>query len=182
MPARADTRNKGNKGRVAKTGASVREAEQLRREAELLLYREAWLLDQHRLADWLSLYTGDATYWVPLERGQKEPFETCSLIYDDRTLLEIRVNQFSEPRAHARLPVTQTCHQVGNVMVLQAGEPQIVIASTLVVVEYRRERQRVWGATCEHRLRATPEGLRIAAKRIDLANAEAELEGIAFLF
>ncbi len=43
------------------------------REAEQLLFREAWLLDQHRLDEWLDLFTEDATYWVPLERGQLDP-------------------------------------------------------------------------------------------------------------
>jgi hypothetical protein len=56
------------------------------------------------------------------------------------------------------------------------------VGSTLVVVEYRRERQRVWGALVEHRLRRSADGLRIAVKRIDLVNSEAELDGIVCLF
>ena len=56
------------------------------------------------------------------------------------------------------------------------------VGSTLVLVEYRRERQRVWGALVEHRLRRSTEGLRIAAKRVDLVNSEAELDGIVCLF
>ena len=51
-----------------------------------------------------------------------------------------------------------------------------------VLLEYRHERQRVWGALVEHRLRRTRDGLRIAAKRIDLVNSEAELDGIVCLF
>jgi hypothetical protein len=50
------------------------------------------------------------------------------------------------------------------------------------MVEYRAERQRLWAATVEHRLRRTAGGLRIAAKRVDLVNSEAELDGIACLF
>src|SRR5438132_9710777 len=88
------------------------------REAEQLLYREARLLDQHRLDEWLQLFAEDATYWVPLEHDQQDPYETSSIIFDDRTLLEIRVRQYQDPRAHARLPMARTCHQVGNVMLL----------------------------------------------------------------
>ena len=43
------------------------------------------------------------------------------------------------------------------------------------------EVERVFGASVEHRLRRTPAGLRIVAKRVDLVNSEAELDGIAFL-
>jgi 3-phenylpropionate/cinnamic acid dioxygenase small subunit len=73
-------------------------------------------------------------------------------------------------------------HQIGNVQVLEAGAHDVRVSSTLVLVEYRRERQRVWGALVEHRLRRAADGLRIAAKRVDLVNSEAELDGIVCLF
>jgi len=151
-------------------------------ELSHFLAHEAHLLDTHRLDDWLALYAEDATYWVPLVQGQTDPFEHSSIIHDDRTLLAIRVAQYSHPRAHARLPVTRTCHQIGNVLVLEKTDAFIRVTSTLTLVEYRQERQRVWGALVEHRLRRTPTGWQIAAKRIDLVNAQAELDGISILF
>src|SRR5881397_3213960 len=126
-----------------------------RSEIEQFLYREAWLLDHGRLDEWLGLFTDDATYWIPLEANQGDPLTTSSIVYDDRRLLEIRVRQFQHPRAHARVPVPRTVHQIGNVRVLEADGPDARVGSTLVLVEYRRERQRVWGAVVEHRLRRT---------------------------
>ena len=155
---------------------------ELRSEVEQFLYREAWLLDQGRLDEWLALFTGDATYWIPLQASQADPMTTSSIVYDYRRLLEVRVRQFQHPRAHARVPAPRTVHQVGNVQVLQAADHDVRAGSTLILVEYRRERQRVWGALVEHRLRRTADGLRIAAKRIDLANSEAELDGSVCLF
>jgi 3-phenylpropionate/cinnamic acid dioxygenase small subunit len=155
---------------------------ELRFEVEQFLYREAWLLDHGRLHEWLELLTDDVTYWIPLQANQADPLSTSSVVYDDRRLLEVRVRQFQHPRAHARTPAPRTVHQVGNVQVLEAGSPDMRVGSTLVLVEYRRERQRVWGALVEHRLRRTAGGLRIAAKRIDLVNSEAELDGIVCLF
>ncbi len=151
-------------------------------EIERFLYHEAALLDRGRLQEWLALFTDDATYWVPLEAGQADPVETASIVYDDRRLLEVRVRQFEHPRAPARVPAPRTVHQVGNVTVLEADGDTARVASTLVLVEYRAERQRVWGALVEHRLRRTPAGWRIAAKRVDLVNSEAELDGIVCLF
>ena len=155
---------------------------ELRAEAEQLLFHEAALLDRGRLDEWLELYTDDATYWIPLQADQSDPLTASSIVYDDRRLMEARVRQFQHPRAHARVPAPRTVHQVGNVRVLQADGRETRVGSTLVLVEYRRERQRVWGAVVEHRLRRTAEGLRIAAKRIDLVNSEAELDGIVCLF
>jgi hypothetical protein len=59
---------------------------------------------------------------------------------------------------------------------------EVDVASTLQVVEYRGERQRLWGATVLHRLRRAQGGWMIASKRVDLVNSEAELDGIAILF
>jgi 3-phenylpropionate/cinnamic acid dioxygenase small subunit len=154
---------------------------------EEFLYHEARLLDTQRFEEWLSLFTEDATYWVPLERGQKDPLQTSSIIHDDRTLLELRVKQLRHPRAHARVPEARTVHQVSNVLPLGEANGELHIGSTLTVVEFRNERQRHYGALVEHRLRphkdATgAQSFRIAHKRVDLVNSEGELDGIAILF
>jgi len=149
---------------------------------EQFLYHEARLLDTHQLEAWLELFTDDAVYWVPLERDQPDGHHTSSIIHDDRTLLGLRVQQARHPRAHARLPLARTVHQVGNVMLLSEKDSELRVASTLQLIEWRNERQHVWGALVEHRLRRGDGGFRIAHKRVDLVNSEAELEGIAILF
>jgi 3-phenylpropionate/cinnamic acid dioxygenase small subunit len=154
----------------------------LHSEVEQFLYREAWLLDHGRLDEWLGLFTDDATYWIPLRADQSDPLTTSSIVYDDRRLLEVRVRQFQHPRAHARTPAPRTVHQISNVQVMQAEGDVLRVGSTLVLLEYRHERQRVWGALVEHRLRRTADGLRIALKRIDLVNSEAELDGVVCIF
>jgi len=154
----------------------------LRTEVEPFLYREAWLLDHGRFDEWLGLFTDDATYWIPLQANQTDPLTTSSIVYDDRRLLEVRVRQFQHPRAHARMPAPRTVHQISNVQVVQVEGDALRVVSTLVLVEYRHERQRVWGALVEHGLRRTAAGFRIAAKRVDLVNSEAELDGIVSIF
>ena len=150
-------------------------------EVRQFLFQEARLLDTHRFEDWLALFTDDATYWVPLEAAQTDPLNTSSIIHDDRTLLELRVRQIAHPRAHARRPLARTVHQVGNVQMLSEGAGELQIASTLALFEYRLEVQRTWAALVEHRLRWVNGQLRIASKRVNLINSEAELPGIAFL-
>ena len=148
---------------------------------EQFLYHEARLLDTQQLEAWLELFTDDATYWVPLEKDQREAFETSSIIHDDRTLLELRVKQARHPRAHARLPLARTVHQVSNVM-FEEQNNELKVHSTLQVVEFRNDKQRVYGALVEHRLRGTNGSFKIAHKRVDLVSSEGELDGIAILF
>jgi len=151
-------------------------------DVEQFLYHEAHLLDTGQLEAWLDLFTEDAVYWVPLECDQQDAAETSSIIHDDRTLLGLRVKQARHPRAHARLPLARTVHQVGNVMLLGDQNGELRVSSTLQLVEWRHERQRLWGALVEHRLRRAGGGFKIARKRVDLVNSEGELDGIAILF
>jgi ethylbenzene dioxygenase subunit beta len=150
-------------------------------KVDQFLFHEARLLDTGQLEAWLDLFTHDATYWLPLEQNQKDPFETSSIIHDDKILLELRIKQARHPRAHARLPLARTVHQVGNIIVEDAKD-EIKVNSTLQVIEFRNEKQRLYGALVEHRLRPANGSYKIAHKRVDLVNSEGELDGIAILF
>src|ERR1700720_119149 len=82
---------------------------------EQFLVHEARLLDEAKFDDWLALFTADAWYWVPSEPGQKNPFDTVSLIYDDRRLLETRVRRLSSPRMYSQEPRSRTSRIIANV-------------------------------------------------------------------
>jgi 3-phenylpropionate/cinnamic acid dioxygenase small subunit len=64
-----------------------------------------------------------------------------------------------------------------------AGE-DLLVSSSQIMLEYRNrgrfeEDQRTFGSRVRHRQRRTPEGLRIAEKRIDLINAEGPFNAMA---
>jgi 3-phenylpropionate/cinnamic acid dioxygenase small subunit len=77
--------------------------------------------------------------------------------------------------------LARTVHQVGNIVVADSSS-EILVSSTLVLVEFRAEKQKIWGGLVEHRLRREGKDFRIAHKRVDLVNSEGELDGIAILF
>ena len=151
-------------------------------EIHKLLFQEAKLLDEHKFEDWLNLYSSDCTYWVPLELNQKDPLNTSSIIYDDKTLMEIRIKQYAHARAHARNPLPRTVHAVSNIRVESLMDSRVKVFSNLIVGEYRKEIQRSWFASVEHVLKIQDQTLKINSKRIDLINSESELDGITILF
>ena len=152
--------------------------------AERFLLYEARLLDEARFEDWLALFTEDGWYWVPSQPGQASPRDTVSLIYDDRRLLETRVRRLRNPHIHAQQPPARASRIVANVTIEQddAAARAIVTRSKLLMVEYRRNRQRLFAATCLHRLVARDRGFRITWKRVDLVDCDAELEGLLLPF
>src|SRR5712691_7042509 len=152
-------------------------------ECEQFLIHEARLLDEGRFDQWLSLFTADAWYWVPSEPNQSNPRDTISLIYDDRRLLETRVRRLASPRIYSQEPRSRTSRIVGNVT-LEATEADgaATVRSKFLVLENRRDSQRLFGGTAFHRLVRIDGALRIAWKRVNLVNCDAPLEGIAVPF
>ena len=148
-------------------------------EAARFLLHEARLLDEGRFDDWLGLFTEDAWYWVPAVAGQASPHDTVSLMYDDRRLLETRVRRLSNPHIHAQTPPARASRIVANVTVEETDTAGIVVRSKFMMVEYRRNAQRLFAGTCRHRLVAGP---KIAWKRVDLVNCESEHEGLVLPF
>lgn len=154
------------------------------RAVEQFLFHEARLLDEGRYLDWLDLFTEDAWYWVPIEPGQQSPHDTVSIIYDDRKLLETRVRRLLNPHIHAQTPPSRTSRLVGNIVVESpdgaADGP--VASSRLQMVEFRRNRQRLFAATVRHGLVPDGNGFRIAWKRVDLVNCDGMQDGISVPF
>ncbi len=152
-------------------------------ECELFLLHEARLLDEAQFDAWLDLFTAEATYWVPSEPNQADPLETVSLIYDDRRLLETRVRRLASPRIYSQEPRSRTSRIVANVTVEADADPAtILVRSKFVLIEFRRNEQRLFGGTCFHRLTVIGGAIRIASKRVDLVNCDASLDGIVVPF
>ena len=149
---------------------------------EQFLIHEARLLDEGKFDDWLALFTPDAWYWVPSEPDQPDPHETVSLIYDDRRLLETRVRRLASPRMYSQEPRSRTSRIVGNVTIEANDRDACTVRSKFVMIEYRREQQRVFAGTALHRLVQSHGRVMIAWKRVDLVNCDAPLDGITIPF
>src|SRR5919198_627852 len=134
-----------------------RPAEPLDRErCEQFLLHEARLLDEGKFYDWLALFTPEAWYWVPSEPDKDNPHDTVSLIYDDRRLLETRVRRLASPRMYSQEPRSRTSRIISNVTIEDA-EPNrtaATVRSKFMLIEFRRDTQRLFGGTMLHRLGA----------------------------
>lgn len=150
------------------------------REAERFLFHEARLLDERRFREWMGLFAENGTYWVPAVPGQESPFDQASLFYDDRELMQTRIARLEHPRIHIQTPPSRTAHLIGNITLEDSVTlDEYTVASTVIMVEYRNEKQRIFAGRQHHRLRREGEGLKIVQKRIDLVNCDAAFEAMA---
>jgi len=87
--------------------------------------REAWLLDERRLEEWLDLFTDDVLYFmprrknVPRREGHREvtPLGDLAILEEDKRYLRMRVARLDSGMAWAEDPPSRTRHLIGNLEV-----------------------------------------------------------------
>src|SRR2546430_2723828 len=122
---------------------------ELQREVEDFLYREAHMLDEHRLEDWLDLFTDDTEYLMPLReyvQGDVPP-AGHPIMRDDKQMLTVRVRKDATGFSHAEIPVSMTCHLISNVVVVEGDNPdEVEVLSAFIVRQARKLRDETWWA------------------------------------
>ncbi|MGH3390758.1 MAG: aromatic-ring-hydroxylating dioxygenase subunit beta [Actinomadura sp.] len=162
-----------------------------RAEAEEFIYREVRLLDTLRLEEWLSLFTDDGVYWLPIEDGDPaDAAAAVSIVNDDAERRAERVYRTLHTPVLDQSPRSRTVHLVGNVEVAGADERgDVRVLCSQFVGELRPggrsqvglNRTRVFAARAEYRLRVTPDGWRISLKKLVLLDSDQPLYNLTFV-
>lgn len=168
--------------RASQEAAKASSGELTIESCEKFLAFEARLLDEARFDDWLGLFLPDAKYWVPSEPHQESPYDTVSLMYDDRRLLETRVRRLASPRIYSQEPRSRTSRIVTNVTIEDRSPKVCIVRSKFMMIEFRRNEQRIFGGTYQHHLAGTENKIQIALKRVDLVNCDMPMDGLVVPF
>lgn len=100
------------------------------REVEDLFYTEADLLDGRRYEEWLTLFTQDVRYWMPLRKNvslRDQSHDTSApdeigWFDDDKATLEKRVKQLMTGVHWAEEPISRVAHVISNVRLIEKRE------------------------------------------------------------
>ncbi len=117
------------------------------------LYREARLLDDRALDEWLDCYAEDAEYWMPAwtddDALTTDPHSQISLIYyGNRKGLEDRVYRLKTERSSASTPEARTSHFIANVEVLDTRADAIDLRYNWHTLSHRyQQTQQFFGTT-----------------------------------
>jgi 3-phenylpropionate/cinnamic acid dioxygenase small subunit len=145
-----------------------------------LVYLEARLIDEGRWEEWYAMYSDDAVYWIPLVPGQADGENHTSLMYEDKLLLRLRIERFSNPRSFSLQPQVRCLHVLQRPE-LDGAEPQEnrwTMRTPELYVETQGTTQTVLAATVRHTFALVDGAPRIRVKRVDLLNCDAPLPSI----
>ncbi|MCY3600246.1 MAG: aromatic-ring-hydroxylating dioxygenase subunit beta [Gemmatimonadetes bacterium] len=148
----------------------------LRNQVEAFLFREAALLDEWRLDEWVALFTDDARYVVPsTDLPEGDPARDLVFIDDDIIRLRARVARLNSRHSHRESPRSRTRRFVSNVRVEEAGAGELRVRANVLVYRFRSGDGAPYVGSIEYILRRNGGDLRIAYRRAVL-----DLEDLAW--
>ena len=164
--------------------------EDLIREVEQFLYREARLLDARRFHEWLELFTDDVRYWMTgrsnrypksskaitildLDRYVEDDLtreDELALLDETKETLAARVTRLDTGMAWAEDPPSRTRHLLTNIEVEPgASDSELTVYSNFIVYRSRAEtEQDFYVGGREDRLRRVDGEWKIARRKLTL--------------
>jgi 3-phenylpropionate/cinnamic acid dioxygenase small subunit len=164
-------------------------SDELQREVEQFLFREARLLDERRFDEWLALLTDDVRYWMAA-RSNRYPrrskaisiLDPARYVEDDmargdelaildetkQTLIG-RVRRLDTGMAWAEDPPSRTRHLISNVELASADGAAAEVCSNFIVYRSRGEtEQDFYVGARRDRLRRAGGSWQIAERKVTL--------------
>ena len=142
-----------------------------RAEVEDLLYKEAALLDDWCLEEWLELLTDDVVYQIPpTDVPEGDSRNTLFIIADDAVRIRSRVKQLLGKSAWAENPHSRTRRMVTNVRVLGTQGGDILVTANFTVHRMRYESVDTYVGHYDYKLVRNGSALRIKERRVILDN------------
>jgi p-cumate 2,3-dioxygenase beta subunit len=155
-----------------------------RSQVEDFLYREAALLDEWKLEEWLTLLTDDAAYYVPPNDHPDGDHRTVLFILaDDIVRIRERVIRLMSPECHAEYPHSRTRRLISNVRIVGVDGDLVTVAANFVCSRFRRyERVREYVGAYRFILKRVGEELRIKERRVIIdAHELGSLGAVSFI-
>ncbi|GAA1852633.1 3-phenylpropionate/cinnamic acid dioxygenase subunit beta [Pseudonocardia ailaonensis] len=149
----------------------------LQHEVEQFYFHESGLLDEHRYAEWIALFTDDTHYFMPLRRTvprrqlHREFTKPGEMAFFDETkeLLATRVEKLNTGTAWAEDPPSRTRHLITNIRIAEQNGGELVVQSNFMLYRTRLKSDvDVWVGRRDDTLRRTSDGLAIARRFIYL--------------
>ena len=164
--------------------------EEVMREIEQFLYREARLLDDRQFHQWLDLFTDDIRYWIPLRSNRYPAISKAISIrdgsrYEEEDLskenelaimdetkesLERRIARLDTGMAWAEDPPSRTRHFISNIEVHPGGKAsELKVYSNFIMYRNRAEKEQdFYVGSREDILRRVEGGWKIAYRKVIL--------------
>ena len=150
-----------------------------REDIQQLIRAETACLNNGDLDKWISLFSDDGFYWMPLEEEHEDPEKHDSLIYDNRALMEMRKHNLASPLSPSMQVEVRSVRVLSDIEIEPLDSPanEVVVSAHVIAVIYQQQKN-FYAGRLRYRLVDSEDGLKTRVKRVDLLDADAPLDCI----
>lgn len=153
-----------------------------RNQCEKLIIKECRLLDEYRFDEFLSLYSNESLYWIPITPGGGDPRIEVSHAFDDRRRLEDRIYRLRTGYAYSQLPMSRTRRMVSNFEIGYGSSKETIYGRcNILISELRVGEQRQYSGWYGYKLMKLDGQWKIAVKMVNLINSDQGHENMTFM-
>jgi 3-phenylpropionate/cinnamic acid dioxygenase small subunit len=146
--------------------------------------REAWLLDERRLGEWLDLFTDDVLYFLPRRKNvprreahrELTPLGDLAILEEDKRYLRMRVERLDSGMAWAEDPPSRTRHLIGNLEVTPREDGEVAARTAFLVYRSHLETDHQLLSGCREDLLRRVDGAWKVARRTIVLDANVLLD------
>lgn len=146
--------------------------------------REAWLLDERKLQEWLDLFTEDVLYFMPRRKNvprrethrEVTPLGDLAILEEDKRYLEMRVARLDTGMAWAEEPPSRTRHLVGNLEARPLENGEVAARTAFLVYRSHLETDHQLLSGCREDVLRRVEGAWKIARRTIILDANVLLD------
>ncbi|WP_342629734.1 aromatic-ring-hydroxylating dioxygenase subunit beta [Nguyenibacter vanlangensis] len=150
-------------------------------EAIALITLEADLLDHGGFLQWLTLYTPDGRYVVPIDPDTEDFERVLNYAYDDAHMRQKRVERLLGGRSISAAPPARTVRLLSRYRMLENDSESCTLRCAQFLNELRQGRERNYAANLTYRLVRTADGLKIDLKVIRLLGSTEALTAVSYI-
>jgi len=143
-----------------------------------LIRTETACLNNGDLDQWISLFTEDGYYWMPLEEEHADPEQHDSL-YDNRALMEMRKYNLGNPLSPSMQVKVKSVRILSDIEIklVEEADNEVDVSAFVIAVIYQQQKI-YYAGRIGYRLVNSDSGLKIKVKRVDIVDADAPLDSI----
>jgi 3-phenylpropionate/cinnamic acid dioxygenase small subunit len=146
--------------------------------------REAWLLDERKLKEWLELFTGDVLYFMPRRKNvlrrelhrELTPLGDLAILEEDKRQLEMRVARLDTGMAWAEDPPSRTRHLIGNLEAAPLANGEVEARTAFLVYRSHLETDHQLLSGCREDVLVKAAGMWKVRRRTILLDANVLLD------
>ena len=150
-------------------------------EAVELVTLEADLLDHGDFTQWLSLYTEDGLYIVPIDPDTEDFEDILNYAYDNADMRAKRVQRLLSGRAISAAPPARTVRLLSRYRLLNTDDASCTLRCAQLLTELRQGRERYYAANVTFDLVRTEAGLKIGRKVVRLLTSTEALTAVSYI-